>query len=186
MKKKLQMYGCNENTLKWISSYLTHRSQYTNIGRHNSGIVPTTRGVPQGSILGPLIFLTFTNDMASVVRDANCTNPVHDENARLFGSNSDDCGLLIMYADDACYFVSNKSRVQNQLKINVNLAKLENYLNDNELALNIGKTSIMECMTRQKRERGRLEEELTHLVVQTKPGVHKRINGNPKFRSRRT
>ena len=118
--------------------------------------------------------------MTEAVRDRHCPNPAHDDNTRLFGQNCNDCGTLITYADDATYFVANRTRAHNQVKMNLNLARLESYLNDNELSINIGKTSILECMTKQKR--GRLQGEPTHLMVQTKLGTIKRINDNPKFR----
>ena len=65
--RKLDMYGCSENTLKWMKSYLSFRSQYTNLGIHEYDIVTTERGVPQGSILGPLLYIIYTNEMSQAI-----------------------------------------------------------------------------------------------------------------------
>ena len=58
---KLKYYDVNDISLKWFSSYLTGRQQYVEIDGYSSGLLPLTTGVPQGSILGPLIFLIYIN-----------------------------------------------------------------------------------------------------------------------------
>ena len=60
-------------------------------------------------------------------------------------------GVLVKYADDATYVVSSRLRVNNQLKMNINLAKLKEFLNNNELAINTSKTAIQENMIKPKK-----------------------------------
>ena len=60
---KLKYYGVNDTPLKWVSNYLTVRQQYVEIDGNRSGLLPLTTGVPQGSIIGPLLFLIYMNDI---------------------------------------------------------------------------------------------------------------------------
>ena len=60
---KLKFYGVSGISLKWFESYLSQRAQYVEIDGHRSKNKNMKSGVPQGSILGPLLFLIYVNDL---------------------------------------------------------------------------------------------------------------------------
>ena len=78
---KLQFYGIQGSTLMWIKSWLTSRSQSVIIDGVCSKSVDVTSGVPQGTVLGPLMFLLFINDMQD---DLECTLRLFADDALLY------------------------------------------------------------------------------------------------------
>ena len=148
---KLKYYKLGQNTLKWLESYLSHRSSFVAIGSAESLILPTEHGVPQGSCLGPLLYLLYVNEFPAIVKDDLCTNIRHRDSSKLFGQSCDNCGSIIIFADDAEFLIASNNRNWNQTRIEDRFDKIVDYLNANGLAVNQSKTGLTEYMTRQKR-----------------------------------
>ena len=65
--KKLELYGIKNRNLDWIKNYLNERKQKTNFNNIYSELASTIVGVPQGSVLGPLLLLVYINDLCEVL-----------------------------------------------------------------------------------------------------------------------
>ena len=122
--RKLEHYSMDASAIKWIEQYLGQRTQFVEIGTAKSRMIAMDRGVPQGSVLGPLLYSLFTNELAEVVRNLDCQNPVHLDDENLFGSDCNLCGKIVQFADDTTYHIASKHRDANQEKMNENLRKI--------------------------------------------------------------
>ena len=91
---KLWCFGITDNIWHWIRVYLTDRVQCVSINGSVSGILPVVSGVPQGSILGPLLFLVFVNDIPSLISSAQVLLFADDVKCSNVISSSADCTLL--------------------------------------------------------------------------------------------
>ena len=152
--RKMKLYNFSDQTIKWMTSYLSLRSQYVSINTKNSRIISTKSGVPQGSVLGPLMYTLYINELPEAIKDnENCTSDKHSENVELFGQNCDKCGEIICYADDASVVHASNSREENQRKLTENLDKVNNFLTENRLVMNREKTTLTEIMISQKRSK---------------------------------
>ena len=151
--RKLKLYNFDDSTCSWFESYLLHRSQFVTIGAHRSNMIPVHNGVPKGSVLGPLLYTLYINELAETVKDEKCTNQSHLEDNKLFTRNCINCGALPCYADDATFVFASNSRTINKTKLTENLQKIKIFLNDNTLCMNETKTTLLELMVRQKRVR---------------------------------
>jgi hypothetical protein len=122
---KLKYYGIQGKSLKLIENYLTNRKQYISIGSVNSTKLPIVAGVPQGSILGPLLFTIYINDLHFA---SEVFHPV-------------------VYADDSCLFASlhayGNAGQDRDILINRELNKISEWMKLNKLSLNSQKTKGM-------------------------------------------
>ena len=126
--KKLTKYGVDHDALTWFKSYLTNRMQRCNVNNYLSRESPLNCGVPQGSIIGPLLFLIYINDLP------NCLN----------------VGTPRMYADDTNVTFSAATIPDLESQINSDLKYIDRWLKANKLSLNVAKTEFMVISSRQK------------------------------------
>ena len=134
---KLSYYGISDNALKWFKSYLRQRKQYVQYGDSKSAMSYIKTGVPQGSILGPLLFIIYMNDIAAV------TKKFH------FTLYADDTSLL----EPLCTFSVDSEENFDQISKNINqeLKLITDWLSLNKLSLNAKKTKMMVFHHKQKR-----------------------------------
>ncbi len=118
---KLYNYGVRGVAHEWFRNYLTGRCQFTSMNNVNSGLANTTCGVPQGSVLGPLLFLIYINDIP---------NAIPNETVKLF-------------ADDTNLFIAGNTLSSVSELANKNIKLLCGWFLANKLTLNIDKTRYM-------------------------------------------
>ena len=130
--EKLQRYKIGKEACDWIADYLRHRTQYVVLGRSKSIMKTVEHGVPQGSVIGPLLYAVYVNDLSEAVKNTDCENTVHAVRQKLFGTQCRDCGILTSYADDSTYTVGSRIRQDNQNNIIRALDEISKYLTDNK------------------------------------------------------
>ena len=107
--------GFSNHVVKWFKSYLSDRNFHVAIGNSLSYAGELTCGVPQGSILGPLLFLLYVNDMQQAI----------------------DCDLFL-YADDSCLVFQHKNVRGIEINLNNNFSTLCDWFVDNRLSIHFG------------------------------------------------
>ena len=126
---KLDHYGIRGLSANWLISYLSGREQYVSFSNRFSKKLNVKCGVPQGSNLGPLLFIIYMNDM----------------------NNVSTLLKLILFADDTNIFFSIYNLQNAQTIINTKLTKLSDWFKVNKLSLNIEKTNLIVFTTPQKK-----------------------------------
>lgn len=125
---KLNAYGLRGKINELLESYLTNRYQFVEINGHYSDRKPVLTGVPQGSVLGPLLFILFMNDLPKIAQEQSLT----------------------MFADDTTYICSKESKLELLIEVEGVMEKFINWFSANKLFLNVNKTVFMHFTPRQK------------------------------------
>ena len=120
--EKLNTYALDSCILSWLHSYLAERKQHVVVGGDSSPDSPVLSGVPQGSVLGPLLFLVYIDDVSSLKLSENT--------------------VLNLYADDMLLYKQIKcSEDYQQLQLDID--KISSWVDSNHLSLNPAKCKTM-------------------------------------------
>ena len=128
---KLRKLDIGEGTIAFLKNYLSGRTMIVKTPKDESQIHHIKKGVPQGSILGPLLFTIYVNDLPKVVK--NCS--------------------VVLYADDTTLFTGSSIPSNIQIDVNEDLVRLEKWFHDNKLHLNTDKTEYILITNNRRRQR---------------------------------
>ena len=123
---KLITYNLDQNVLRWVRAFLTNRTQRVAVENSYSDEIAVTSGVPQGSVLGPLLFLLYINDLPDKIK----------------------CNIR-MYADDVVLYANVSSNEYFNCTLQADLDELSRWCRKWEMSINVKKCAVMR-MTRQK------------------------------------
>jgi Reverse transcriptase (RNA-dependent DNA polymerase) len=150
---KLKKYGFSDDSLKLLKSFLTDRKQYVHVNGKKSNSVDVNIGVPQGSVLGPLLFILYINDLPSNLRDV----------------------LIKIFADDTLISASGKTFEQAAYKINTNLEVANEWLKNNKVKLNAEKSKCM-VLTKSKKSLTALQPNINDTPINIDGKVLEMVN----------
>lgn len=126
---KISRLGIRGPLNQWITSFLTNRRFRIKVDGTFSETFDSTIGTPQGSVLGPLIFLLFINDLPDYIQH----------------------GTVLMYADDTSIIITDKYRVNVQEKVNLTLLEFSKWCSSNNLIINYNKTKCIEFRNKRRK-----------------------------------
>ena len=148
--KKLELYGYDEDSLGWVSSYLNGRSQCVMIEGCLSKLLPVNVGVPQGSILGPLLYTLFTNELPEVIHDQLDQQGVPTPELAPEGSScpayhisDEENGSICCYADDTTFTTTDTDPVTLTTKLTDKYKVIAQFMVTIRLKLNDDKTHLL-------------------------------------------
>lgn len=119
--RKLKSFGFSTKALTWFEGYLNNRRQRTKVNGHTSNTIPNNLGVPQGSVLGAILFILYINDL-----------PSHLTNV-----------FINLFADDTLIYLHGSNIDELSNRMNAELDKINQWLRLNKLKLNASKTKVM-------------------------------------------
>ena len=118
---KLRTFNLSQESIDWFKSYLSGRLQSVKHQGVKSAYLPVTCGIPQGSILGPLLFILYINDLNTFLTDCQAS----------------------LYADDTALYTTAKTQIEIKLNLQIELTVVCEWLKANKLTLNSNKTKYI-------------------------------------------
>lgn len=155
--EKLNRYGIRGKTLSWLSSYLSNRQQLVSVvesGKtYKSQLKDNEWGIAQGSILGPILFIIYLNDLSTAIQSINQN--------------------IICYADDTSLLVGDQISQHVISKGKTLFSKVNEWFTSNKLILNKDKTEILLFRTKQNKSPIPTQINMNNNIIQ--------VNSNVKF-----
>ena len=133
--EKLEQYGMRGMVLEWFRTYLSNRTQQVKFNNQWSECIKTEYGVPQGSVLGPLLFTIYINDIVEFCPE--------------------ECSIKL-FADDTLVYVSGEGSEELERKMNMVFNIVEKWMSVNKLKMNASKTKYMIVRSVRKEWRGNI------------------------------
>ena len=175
LTQKMELYGFDNHSLKWMNSYLSGRRQCVCIDGVLSKFQNVDTGVPQGSILGPLFYIIFTNELPEVIHNHNENENSHNEHS--YSLDCIKCGGLCCFADDSTCSISDKDPKVICEKLETKYELISDYMSSNKLKLNSDKTHLMVMMTDQLRRRHQIDIKLNTKQEYIEPTENEKMLG---------
>lgn len=124
---KLELYRCHESALKWFQSYLTNRIQRTTFKEYTSSPGFISLGVPQGSVLGPLLFIIFLSDLPLAIDSS-----------------------VDLYADGSAIITNGKTVKDVEARLQIVADDVGKWCKENNMAINCNKSKVMLVSTKKR------------------------------------
>ena len=140
--QKLKEYGFQDLTLNWFGDYLGNRYQCVQIESALSSNLKVPWGVPQGSILGPLLFLIFLNELPNIIKNSEGTSDTEKKETE---------GSIIIFVDDNTPTVSERDPVRLLEKMQAKTDLVTDWFGKNDLTCSGERTKLLEVGTRANR-----------------------------------
>ena len=135
--QKLELLGFDQSAVVWMWSYLTGRSQCVYVDGKFSEFLAVSVGVPQGSVLGALLYILFVNDLPEVVHG-------HDpDQGHVYNMYCAKCGGLCCYVDDSTFTCTSPDPAELTGSLSAQYQRLADYMGDNKLVINDDKTHLV-------------------------------------------
>ena len=177
LNRKLSLYGFDENSLEWVSSYLSGRSQCVMIEGCLSKLLPVNVGVPQGSILGPLFYTLFTNELPEVIHDSNQDEDEAEPVFPAYHMAEDKNGSIVCYADDTTFTCTEANPVTLSNMLTAKYKVISQFMANNRLKLNDDKTHLLVITTGQARGRADNQVQIVTPTETIRPTKHEKLLG---------
>ena len=173
--EKMKLLGFSSACISWCDSYLVGRKQCVYIEGALSEFLGIDVGVPQGSILGPLFYIIYTNDLPEVIHNLDCEFSKLKMNK--FNTMCPHCGGLVAFADDSTVTVTDYNTNGLTEKLTEKYMAVSRYFTANKLKVNDEKTHLVIMSSKKKREVSDIQASIRTPSAVINPSLSERLLG---------